>query len=157
MGREGVWGFEMWLNWDSSDWVSCSSRLVPTEKNWEFSSHVVESHTAFISWRLWPTSHSHGERFPTKKSVSITFPLGQMGQIKCGFILLWPIPVQLLQADTLMLILCDDWDAAAVINVFFGIHVVSIRQIGWRCYQWLTFLKLHVKKQKKHKGKYLQF
>lgn len=80
--------------------------------------------------------------FQRKKSVSITFPLGQTGQIKCGFILLRPIPVQLMQADTLMLILCDDWDAAAVINVFGGffcIHMVSIRQIGWCRYQWLTF------------------
>lgn len=42
-------------------------------------SHVVESHTAFISWRLWPTSHWF---FQQKKSVSFTFPLGQMGQVK---------------------------------------------------------------------------
>lgn len=55
----------------------------------------------------------------------------------------------LMQADTLMLILCDDWDAAAVINVSgvflhpYGLHkanrLVSL-SVG-------NILKLHVKKK----------
>lgn len=72
----------MWLYWESSHWVSCSSCSVPTEKKKKKTCcHVVESHTAFISWRLWPTSHW----FSNKKSVSFTFPLGQTGQVKWVF------------------------------------------------------------------------
>lgn len=96
--------------------------------------------------------------FQQKKSVSITFPLGQTGQIKCGFILLWPIPVQLMQADTLMLILCDDWDAAAVINVFF-LHPYGLYKANrLMSLSVVNMLKLHVKKQKNIKvpSKYFQ-
>lgn len=98
-GMKGVWGLKC-----GSTKIQVTESVVPLvqcqrkKKGKKICSHVVESHTAFISWRLWPTSDWFSNK---KKSVSFTFPLGQTGQVKCAFfLLLWPIVAASAANDT---------------------------------------------------------
>lgn len=76
----GVWNVAP-LRFKSLSQLFLSFSANGKKKEKKICSHVVESHTAFISWRLWPTSHW----FSNKKKCFFYISTGSNGSSKMCF------------------------------------------------------------------------